>query len=59
MKIYDISQEIFSCEAYPGDPTPEKTEPRSFKENFAERRCRSVFRSGKSICFFGYFTFGK
>ena len=23
MKIYDISQEVFSCEVYPGDPTPE------------------------------------
>ena len=24
MKIYDISQEIFSCQVYPGDPTPER-----------------------------------
>ena len=24
MKIYDISQEVFSCEIYPGDPVPEK-----------------------------------
>lgn len=24
MKIYDISQEIFECEVYPGDPKPEK-----------------------------------
>ena len=24
MKIYDISQEVFSCAVYPGDPTPEK-----------------------------------
>ena len=24
MKIYDISQEIFSCAVYPGDPRPEK-----------------------------------
>ncbi len=24
MKIYDISQEIFSCRVYPGDPAPEK-----------------------------------
>lgn len=24
MKIYDISQEIFSCQVYAGDPTPEK-----------------------------------
>ena len=24
MKIYDISQEIFSCNIYPGDPKPEK-----------------------------------
>lgn len=24
MKIHDISQEIFSCSVYPGDPTPKK-----------------------------------
>ena len=24
MKIYDISQEVFNCEIYPGDPAPEK-----------------------------------
>lgn len=24
MKLYDISQEIFSCAVYPGDPMPEK-----------------------------------
>lgn len=24
MKIYDISQEVFSCAAYPGDPRPER-----------------------------------
>jgi len=24
MKIYDISQEVFSCDVYPGDPVPEK-----------------------------------
>ena len=24
MKIYDISQEVFSCTVYPGDPQPEK-----------------------------------
>ena len=24
MKIYDISQEVFSCQVYPGDPIPEK-----------------------------------
>ena len=24
MKIYDISQEVFSCQVYPGDPSPEK-----------------------------------
>ena len=26
MKIYDISQEVFSCAVYPGDPQPEKQE---------------------------------
>ena len=25
MKIYDISQEVFSCRIYPGDPAPAKT----------------------------------
>lgn len=25
MKIYDISQEVFSCKVYPGDPKPGKT----------------------------------
>ena len=29
MKIYDISQEVFSCEVYPEDPKPEKKMPRS------------------------------
>ena len=24
MKIYDISQEVFSCSLYPGDPKPER-----------------------------------
>lgn len=24
MRIYDISQEVFSCEVYPGDPKPER-----------------------------------
>ena len=24
MKLYDISQEVFSCDVYPGDPRPEK-----------------------------------
>lgn len=24
MKIYDISQEVFGCEVYPGDPKPER-----------------------------------
>ena len=27
MKIYDISQEVFSCAVYPGDPKPEKQHP--------------------------------
>lgn len=25
MKIYDISQEVFSCKVFPGDPAPKKT----------------------------------
>ena len=30
MKIYDISQEVFSCRVYPGDPAPEKQTLASF-----------------------------
>ena len=30
MKIYDISQEVFSCAVYPGDPKPEKQTLRSY-----------------------------
>lgn len=29
MKIYDISQEVFSCSVYPGDPKPERQVLRS------------------------------
>jgi len=32
MKIYDISQEVFSCAVYPGDPKPEKQLVCSTKE---------------------------
>ena len=32
MKIYDISQEVFSCQVYPGDPMPEKKELKSRKK---------------------------
>ena len=32
MKIYDISQEVFSCRVYPGDPTPKKTLLNSMKK---------------------------
>ena len=32
MKIYDISQEVFSCQVYPGDPAPEKTVLKSTEE---------------------------
>ena len=31
MKIYDISQEVFSCEVYPDDPKPQKEVLRSMK----------------------------
>ena len=30
MKIYDISQEVFSCVVYPGDPAPERQILRSY-----------------------------
>ena len=29
MKIYDISQEVFGCQVYPGDPAPERNVLRS------------------------------
>ena len=32
MKIYDISQEVFGCQVYPGDPMPEKTALKSIQE---------------------------
>lgn len=32
MKIYDISQEVFSCQVFPGDPMPEKKELKSIKK---------------------------
>jgi len=32
MKIYDISQEVFSCQVYPGDPVPEKKALRSMEK---------------------------
>ena len=32
MKIYDISQEVFGCQVYPGDPVPEKKVLSSMKK---------------------------
>ena len=32
MKIYDISQEVFSCQVYPDDPAPEKKMLKSMEE---------------------------
>ena len=32
MKIYDISQEVFGCQVYPGDPKPEKKELKSMEK---------------------------
>ena len=32
MKIYDISQEVFSCRVYPDDPVPEKKVLKSMKD---------------------------
>ena len=32
MKIYDISQEVFGCQVYPGDPIPEKKELKSMEK---------------------------
>ncbi|MBR5515358.1 MAG: cyclase family protein [Clostridia bacterium] len=33
MKIYDITQELFSCEVFPGDPKPEKKIITTIAEN--------------------------
>lgn len=33
MKIYDITQELFSCEVYPGDPAPRKEIITTIEEN--------------------------
>ena len=32
MKVYDISQEVFSCKVYPGDPRPERVVMRSYEK---------------------------
>ena len=32
MKIYDISQEVFACQVYPGDPAPQKEIVASMKK---------------------------
>ena len=32
MKIYDISQEVFGCQVYPNDPTPEKITVQSMEK---------------------------
>ena len=32
MKIYDISQEVFGCKVYPGDPIPQKNLPVSMEK---------------------------
>ena len=32
MKIYDISQEVFNCQVYPGDPIPEKKTLKSMED---------------------------
>ena len=32
MKIYDIAQEVFGCEVYPDDPTPQKTVIKSMEQ---------------------------
>ena len=35
MKIYDISQEIFGCEVFPGDPKPERNQIMKIEEGAA------------------------
>ena len=33
MKVYDISQEVFSCRVYPGDPKPERIVKKTVKDH--------------------------
>lgn len=35
MKLYDISQEVFGCQVYPGDPSPEKKVLASMEQGYA------------------------
>jgi len=50
MKIYDISQEVFSCQVFPGDPAPEKRRARNgnlFFPGFRRKRTRPQGSIGK------------
>lgn len=46
MKIYDISQEIFTCAVYPGDPSPERTVMMKISDgavcNLTARKCAHI-----------------
>ena len=34
MKVYDISQEVFSCKVYPGDPRPERQKLKTMEKDY-------------------------
>ena len=34
MKVYDISQEVFSCKVYPGDPAPARQQLKNIEKDF-------------------------
>ena len=34
MKVYDISQEVFSCKVFPGDPKPERQQLKTIEKDF-------------------------
>ena len=50
MKIYDISQEVFSCGVYPGDPEPEKQTLYSTEDGHRELTTDVVIESGFLPC---------
>ena len=42
MKIYDISQELLSCDVYEGDPAPEGTQIKNVKDDGYNLSCLSL-----------------
>ncbi|MBE6656026.1 MAG: hypothetical protein E7609_04025 [Ruminococcaceae bacterium] len=53
MKLYDISQEVFSCRVYPGDPLPQKETLSSMEKgdlyNLTAFSMARIYRNPKKI----------